>query len=98
MGIQLTAALSWIWASFLVNPAFPAPGAVDTRYITEDLPFGLAPWSSIGRIWDIPTPNIDAVIRIASTMLEKDYFTKGLTVNDLGIAGMTPQDLKSMIE
>jgi opine dehydrogenase len=80
------------------NPAFPAPAAVDTRYITEDLPFGLAPWSSIGRMWGIPTPNIDAVIRIASTMLEKDYFTKGLTVEDLGIAGMTPKDLKSMIE
>jgi len=80
------------------NPAFPAPAAVDTRYITEDLPFGLAPWSSIGRMWGIPTPNIDAVIRIASTMLEKDYFTKGLTVEDLGIAGMTPKDLKSLIE
>lgn len=80
------------------NPAFPAPAAVDTRYINEDLPFGLAPWSSIGRMWDIPTPNIDAVIRIASTMLEQDYFTQGLTVEDLGIARMTPQDLKSMIE
>lgn len=79
------------------NPAFPAPATVDTRYLNEDLPFGLAPWSSIGRMWGIPTPNIDAVIRIASTMLEEDYFTKGLTVEDLGIAGMTPKDLKSMI-
>jgi opine dehydrogenase len=51
------------------NPAFPAPEKVDTRYLNEDLPFGLAPWSSIGRMWGIPTPNIDAVIRIASTML-----------------------------
>jgi opine dehydrogenase len=79
------------------NPAFPAPGTVDTRYLTEDLPFGLAPWSSIGRMWSIPTPNIDAVIRIASTMLEVDYFSSGLTVEDLGIAGMTPEDIKLII-
>jgi opine dehydrogenase len=80
------------------NPAFPAPATVDTRYLNEDLPFGLAPWSSIGRMWGIPTPNIDAVIRIASTMLGEDYFTKGLTVEELGIAGMTAEDLRSMIE
>jgi len=80
------------------NPAFPAPPSVNTRYLNEDLPFGLAPWSSIGRMWNIPTPNIDAVIRIAATMLEQDFFTQGLTVEDLGIAGMTPQDLKSTIE
>ena len=80
------------------NPAFSAPATVDTRYLNEDLPFGLAPWSSIGRMWGIPTPNIDAVIRIASTMLGEDYFTKGLTVEEMGIAGLTPEELKSMIE
>ena len=79
------------------NPAFPAPDCVDTRYINEDLPFGLAPWSSIGRMWGIPTPNIDAVIRIASTMLGRDYFAEGLTVEELGIAGMTAAAVKSMI-
>ena len=79
------------------NPVFPAPAMVNTRYINEDLPFGLAPWSAIGRMWGIPTPNIDAVIRIASTMLEQNYFTRGLTMKDLGIEGMAPEDLKAMI-
>ncbi|MGD9114147.1 MAG: hypothetical protein PVH58_09050 [Desulfobacterales bacterium] len=59
---------------------------------------GLAPWSSIGRKWGIPTPNIDAVIRIASTMVGVDYFTKGLTVEDLGIKDMNPKDVKVMLE
>ena len=80
------------------NPAFPAPSTVDTRYLNEDLPFGLAPWSSIGRKWGIPTPNIDAVIRIASTMVGVDYFTKGLKVEDLGIKDMNPKDVKMMLE
>ena len=80
------------------NPAFPAPSCIDTRYVNEDLPFGLAPWSSIGREWNVPTPHIDAVIRLISTMLGKDYFVDGLTAEKLGIKGMTPEDLKSMIE
>jgi len=79
------------------DPAFPAPSAVDTRYITEDLPFGLVPWSSIGRMWGIPTPNVDAVIQVASTMLERDYFSEGLTVDDLGIAGMTAEEVKAFL-
>lgn len=79
------------------NPAFPAPSCIDTRYINEDLPFGLAPWSSIGRQWGVPTPNIDAVIRLVSTMLGKDYFVDGLTVEKLGLRGMTPEEVKVFI-
>ena len=41
-------------------------------------------WSSIGRVIDVPTPNIDAVIIIASTILER-LFEDGLTVEELGL-------------
>jgi len=80
------------------NPAFPAPSSVDTRYINEDLPFGIAPWSSIAKMWERPTPNIDAVLQIASTMLNVDYLVDGLAVKDLGIEGMAPLDVKTLIE
>jgi len=78
------------------NPAFPAPSIVDTRYINEDLPFGLAPWSSIGRMWDIPTPNIDAVIQVSSTMLGIDYMAQGLNAKDLGIDGKSPEEVRAI--
>lgn len=79
------------------DPAFPAPSCIDTRYVNEDLPFGLAAWSSIGRQWGVPTPHIDAVIRLVSTMLGRDFFIEGLTAEKLGLKGMTPEELKSMI-
>ncbi len=79
------------------NPVFPAPPSINTRYVTEDVPFGLVPWSSIGRMWNLPTLSIDAGIRIASIMLERDYFKEGLTTKDLGIEGMHPEELKSMV-
>ncbi len=79
------------------NPAFPAPSAVDTRYISEDLPFGLTPWSAIGRMWRIPTPTVDAVLQIASTILGRDCFSEGLTLDDLGITGMSPTEVKAIL-
>jgi opine dehydrogenase len=79
------------------NPAFPAPSSVDTRYINEDLPFGLVPWALFGRMWGVLTPTIDAIIQIASTMLNVDYFQKGLTAEDLGIQDMEPQNVKAIL-
>jgi len=79
------------------NPALPAPSSIDTRYINEDLPFGLAPWSSFGRLWHVPTPNVDAVIRLVSTMLGKNYFVDGLTAGKLGLQDMTPADVRASI-
>jgi opine dehydrogenase len=79
------------------NPAFPAPDTVDTRYINEDLPFGLAAWSAIGKQWQAPTPTIDAVIQIAATMTGKNYWETGLSAADLGIAGMDPAALKAIL-
>ncbi len=79
------------------DPAFPPPSCIDTRYINEDLPFGLAPWSSIGRQWHVPTPNIDAIIRLVSTMLGKDYFVEGLTASKLRLQEMTPAEVKSFV-
>ncbi len=77
--------------------SLPAPASINTRYLNEDLPFGLSPWSSIGRMWDVPMPKVDAVIQIASIMTDVDYFTKGLTVDDLGIKGMSPEDVRALV-
>jgi len=79
------------------DSAFSAPDRVDTRYIAEDLPFGLVPWSSIGLMFGLPTPTIDAAIQFASVMLGRDFFEEGLKVGDLGIEGMSPGDLKAMV-
>ena len=78
------------------NRAFPAPGSINTRYINEDLPFGLAPWSHLGREWKVPTPHIDAVVRIASTMTGVDYLSEGLTTEDLGLTGLSPEDAREL--
>lgn len=54
------------------------------RYLTEDIAYGLVLWSSLGREIEVETPNIDAIIVLASTILERDFFEEGLTINELG--------------
>ena len=73
---------------FNTSPVFsqiPGPNHVESRYLTEDIAYGLVLWSSLGRVIDVPTPNIDAVIVIASTILERDFFEEGLTVESIGL-------------
>jgi len=79
------------------DPTFGAPDSVDNRYLAEDIPFGLVPWSLISRMYGLATPTIDAVIQMASVMLERDYLTDGLSPEDLGIEGLKPAELKSLV-
>lgn len=70
------------------------PTSVENRYITEDISTGLVLWSSLGKILNVPTPNIDAIIVLGSTLLQKDFYKEGLTVEKLGITDVhNKQDL-----
>jgi len=75
-------------------------GPVDaqTRYITEDVPMGLCFLSSIGEKAKIPTPVCDALITIASSMHQKDYFKEGRTLSQLGIDHYSAEELKNILK
>ena len=80
------------------NPNLPAtPKSVHTRYITEDVPFGMKPWSVMGHQWGLPTPTIDAIIQISSVFEGQEYLTHGVSAEELGIAGATPAQVQAMV-
>ncbi len=80
------------------NPALPGtPSSLHQRYITEDVPYGLVPWASMGRLWSTPTPTIDALVQIASVVEGIDYFEHGVTAQNLGIAGLTPPAVQRLV-
>jgi opine dehydrogenase len=81
------------------NPALPGtPSSMITRYVTEDVPFGMVPWSSMGHAWGVPTPTCDAMIQIASVIEGVNYFEEGTTVEDMGIEGLSPEQVRQMVE
>ena len=65
--------------------AIKGPTSVTNRYITEDISTGLVLWSNLGKILNVPTPNIDAIIVLGGTLLNTDFYKEGLTLDKLGM-------------
>jgi opine dehydrogenase len=66
--------------------ALRAPGQVETRWLTEDIPFGLATWALLGDQLGVETPVIDSLVTLASATLSKDFRSETRGLNALGLA------------
>jgi len=73
--------------------ALRAPGALETRWLTEDVPYGLAAWALLGEQYGVATPTLRAVVEVASATLGVDFWQTARTPADLGIAGMSKEQL-----
>lgn len=74
------------------------PTSIQSRYITEDLPFGLVPRSELGRLVNVPTPIIDSIVSIGSVVCQEEYWRRGRTLESLGLAGLTNDEIIRLIE
>ncbi|MHA2501233.1 MAG: NAD/NADP octopine/nopaline dehydrogenase family protein, partial [Candidatus Hodarchaeales archaeon] len=75
-----------------------APATLNHRYIFEDVPTGLVPLSSFGRIVGVPTPVIDSMVNLISAFFNIDFWLEGRTASQLGIADMTAEAIISYVE
>lgn len=69
------------------------PSSIHSRYITEDLPYGLVPMSQLGDKLDVPTPLIDAIIHIGAAVCNSDFWQSGRTLASLGLAEMSREEI-----
>lgn len=74
------------------------PNDLFNRYLTEDAPFGLVPWSSIGELAGVPTPITSGVVSIYNVVHETDWRAAGNTVSKLGLDGMTVEQIKKYLQ
>lgn len=77
--------------------AFRAPTSANHRYLTEDIPFGLVPWSSIAHQMTVATPVIDALITIANGLFGRDLRQEGRTAESLGLGGLSRDQIRDRL-
>jgi opine dehydrogenase len=59
-----------------------------TRYILEDVPYGMVPMASLGDLVDRPAPVIKSIICLHSTINQTDYWKEGNNAERLGLSGL----------
>lgn len=74
-----------------------SPSSMQSRYITEDVPYGLVPWASLGNMLNVPTPTIESIIKLASVINNVNYYKEGRTVEKLGISGLSAEGLNRFL-
>ena len=90
-----------LWQKVQSNEAYrniTAPKKVNTRLITEDLPTGLVPYSSLGKELGIKTPTIDAFIEIANAIFDTDFRVGGRTMESMGLSGLGVDGIREFVK
>ena len=72
------------------------PKTIQDRYITEDLPMGLVPAAQLARLAGRPAHLIESIIYIGSAVCGTDFWREGRTLDKLGLAGMSVDDVKRL--
>jgi len=75
-----------------------APGAVNTRWLTEDVPYGLATWAALGDRLGVDTPVMDALVKLGLvvTGLDGEHCGRGLA--ELGLDGLDAAGMIAAVE
>jgi opine dehydrogenase len=74
------------------------PDSLETRYLLEDIPMGLVPLVAIGKSLDVPVEKMETVIKLGEFMVGKDLTTNGRTLENIGLCGMTADEIRRFVE
>lgn len=75
-----------------------APGSLESRWLTEDIPYGLAAWVSVGRQYGVEAPTMRALVDIGSVVMGFDAWAAARDVKALGIEGMSREQLTAYLK
>ena len=81
------------WRESRMPSGIKSPSTMMDRYILEDVSYGLVPISEFARLVDVPTPTIDAVVHLASLATGISLREVGLTLERMGLSGVSQPDL-----
>ena len=86
-----------VFRSF-ANSSNKGPSFINHRYLNEDVPMGLGLFISIGKVVGVDTSIQEAIMALASALLNKDLKGKARTIQFLlGKENVSIQDIKSIL-
>ena len=74
------------------------PGSLSSRYVTEDIPYSLLAWASIGHLVGVGTPIMDAVVNIGGAMMGVNCWEEGRNLARMGLEGLTVEQMLTYLE
>jgi opine dehydrogenase len=75
----------------------PGPASLDTRYVTEDVPFGLVPSTVLGRIADVPMPLHEAGVAMFSALYGRDFRAENNLLPELTLDRLSIEALRHLV-
>jgi opine dehydrogenase len=71
--------------------------SLNTRYILEDIPMGLAPFVSFGKKLGVKVERMELIMRLCELILHKDLTSNARTLENLGLGDLSANELMSLI-
>lgn len=90
-----------IYDTHITNPIYrwsKAPGSLEHRYVTEDVPYGLVLMEELARPVSAECPTISSVITVFSALLDQDLRDGARTLNSLGIGGLSADEITRLVD
>ncbi len=74
------------------------PDSLRHRYITEDIPYGLVAWASLGDAVGVGTPIMDALIEIGSVVMGENCWREGRNLEKMGLGGLNTEEILAYLQ
>lgn len=75
----------------------PGPATANSRYVTEDLPFGIYPVAALGRLAGVPVPLHEAGLRLFGAVYGRDFAAENDLLPEVGLERLTVDLLQAIL-
>jgi len=78
------------------NPAYDGikgQKTLDTRYLTEDIPTGLCPLISLGKLLGVSVDRMEIIAKLGGFLLNRDFAAEGRSVESAGLDKLTAEQI-----
>ena len=79
------------------NQVKGTPISLNTRYITEDVPYGLVTWHELSKKANIDSNITNTLIQLANIIKKENYFKSGRTLKTLGLHEYTHDEIVQFV-